>query len=207
MVISKKNKDINQVLMDPQAKPAIKKPYSIIVDKDQAIFVLPPGLNGVEYNKTEGYVSNYSGVQVYQCLYGQGILLMQRIDESGEAKEFKVVTLNEGRQVGIPAGWAMCLVNIGKTYLVVVGNISIDSKNIDFEPVVKKGGLAYFVVEKKGEISSTDVVSEIQKHKGKAYYAATFEDAAKLLKGKLTEDTLLLTIGAGDVWKLHKLIK
>lgn len=153
MIVTKKSKDIKPVLMNPRAKPTIKEPYSIILDKDQAIFVLSPGLNGLEYNKTEGYVSNYPGVQVYQCLYGQGVLLMQRIDELGEAKEFKVVTLNAGRQVGIPAGWACVLVNIGKIYLVVVGNISIDSEDIDPEPVIKKRGLAYFVVEKKGDIS------------------------------------------------------
>lgn len=153
MIITKKAKDIKPVLMDSRAKPNLKEPYSIILDKDQAIFVLFPGLNGVEYNKTEGYVSNYPGVSIYQCLYGQGVLLMQRIDELGEAKEFKVVTLSAGKQVGIPAGWACALVNIGKTYLVVVGNISIGSADIDPEPVIKKGGLAYFVVEKKGEIS------------------------------------------------------
>ncbi len=51
------------------------------------------------------------------------------------------------------------------------------------------------------------VVSEIKKHGIKADYAPTFEDAAKLLKGKLNDKTLLLTIGAGDVWKLHGLLK
>ena len=93
--------------MDPQVKPTVKDPYSIILEKDQAIFVISPGLNGVEYNKTEGYFSSYPGVRVYQCLYGQGVLLMQRNDERGEAKEFKVVTLNAGRQISVPAFWAI----------------------------------------------------------------------------------------------------
>ena len=60
--------------------------------------------------------------------------------------------------------------------------------------------------EKKGTISSKDVVKEIQKNKGTAQYAENFEDAAKLLHGKLSAKTLLLTRGAGDVWKLHKLL-
>lgn len=55
----------------------------------------------------------------------------------------------------------------------------------------------------KRTISSKDVVAELKKHKKKAYYCPTFADAAKLLKGKLNDDTLLLTIGAGDIWKLH----
>ncbi len=153
MIITKKIKDIKPVLMNPKARPRVKEPYSIISEKDQVIFVLSHGLNGAEYNKTEGYVSNYPGVQVYQCLYGQGVLLIQRNNESSEAKEFKVVTLNPGKQIGVPAGWAICLVNIGKTYLMVVGNLSIDSEYIDAAPVIEKKGLAYYVIEKKGEVS------------------------------------------------------
>lgn len=153
MIIIKRDKDIKPTLMDRKVKPVIKHPYSIILEKDQAIFVVSAGENGIEYNKTEGYVSNYPGVQLYQCLYGQGVLLMQRNDLDGESKEFKVITLNPGRQVGVPAGWAMCLVNIGKTYLVVVGNVDFGSDYIDSKPMLEKGGLAYFVVEKKGEIS------------------------------------------------------
>ena len=60
--------------------------------------------------------------------------------------------------------------------------------------------------ETAGTVSSKHLVAEIKKHKIKAEYAATFADAAKLLKGKLTKKTLLLTLGAGDVWKLHSLI-
>lgn len=153
MVIIKKYKDIKAVLMDPRARPIIKEPYSLIVEKDQVIFVISAGQNGVEYNKTEGYLSNFPGVQVYQCLYGQGVLLMQRNDTLGEAKEFKVVTLNSGRQVGIPALWAMSLVNIGKTFLVVVGNIDLNSNGIDSKPIIEKMGLVYYVVEKKGEVA------------------------------------------------------
>ncbi len=152
MIITKKSKDIKSVLMDTSARPVIREPYYLILEKDQVIFVVSPGQNGVEYNKTEGFFSNYPGVQMYQCLYGQGVLLMQRNDETGEAKEFKVVTLNPGRQVDLPAGWACVLVNIGKTYLVVIGNLDIESKAIDSEPIMKKQGLAYYVVEKKGEV-------------------------------------------------------
>lgn len=61
--------------------------------------------------------------------------------------------------------------------------------------------------EKHGTVSSRDVVAQIKSHKGKGDYAASFEDAAALLQGKLGDNTLLLTIGAGDVWKLHALLK
>lgn len=152
MVITKTYKDIKPVLMQPSVV-RVKEPYYIIKSDGQVIFVVSPGQNGVEYNKTEGFFSNYEGVQTYQCLYGQGLMLMQRNDERGEAKEFKVVTLNLGRQVVVPASWAMCLVNIGKSFLVVLGNLDIESKDLDSKPIIQKQGLAYFVIEKKGEIS------------------------------------------------------
>ncbi len=152
MVITKKDKDLKPVLMDSRVRPIIKEPYSLIIEENQVIFVISPGQNGIEYNKTEGYFSSYPGVQVYQCLYGQGVLLMQRNDELGEAKEFKVLTLNPGRQIGVPADWGMSLVNIGKTFLVVIGNLDVTSKFIDSKAIIEKSGLAYFVVEKKGEV-------------------------------------------------------
>lgn len=159
MVITKTYQDLKPVLMQlgknergSSNRSKVKEPYYVIDADKQSIFVISPGQNGVEYNKTEGFLSKFNGVHTFVCLYGQGILLMQRNDEREEAKEFKLVTLNPGRQVLVPAGWAMCLINIGKNILVVLGNIDINSKYLDSKPILNKGGLAYFVVEKKGEI-------------------------------------------------------
>lgn len=135
-----------------QGKAEIKQPYSMIVDTDQVIFVVNQGMNGIEFNKTEGYFSSYPGASVYQCLYGQGVLVMQRNDDMGEAKEFKIVTLSAGRQIGVPADFAVCLVNVGRTFLVVVGSVDIKSKYIDSKPIIERQGLAYYIVEKKGEV-------------------------------------------------------
>lgn len=151
MLITKTAKDLKPVLMEG-AKAEVKEPYSIIIGDDQVIFVLKDGMNGEEFNKTEGYINSFPGVHVYQCLYGQGVLVMQRNDHQGEAKEFKVVTLNTSRAVGVPAGWAMCLVNVGKTFLVVMANLDINSKDIDSKPIFQKKGFAYYIVEKKGEV-------------------------------------------------------
>ncbi len=152
MVITVENKDLKAVLMKG-AKSGVKTPSFIIKDNQQQIFVITPGVNGIEFNKTVGYFSHFTLMQTYQCLYGQGILVMQRNDENGEAKEFKVVSLNPGRQVLVPAGWGMCLVNTGISFLVVLRNSFLDDKYIDPKPILDKQGLAYFVVEKKGEIS------------------------------------------------------
>lgn len=151
MLIAKTYQDIKPVLMEV-GEERVKDPYYIIETEDQAIFVVTSGMNGNEFNKTEGFISKYVGVHTFQCLYGQGVLLMQRNDEMGEAKEFRIVTLNAGRQMNVPAGWAMCLVNIGKTFLVVLGNIDVNAKYISNKEVLDKKGLAYYIVEKKGEV-------------------------------------------------------
>jgi len=78
---------------------------------------------------------------------------MQRNDEAGEAKEFKVVSLSAGRVVSVPASWAMCIINTGSNFLVVLRNSAMNEKFFDTNPITKKHGLAYHVVEKKGDIA------------------------------------------------------
>lgn len=152
MIITKIFKDLKLVLMDKTVN-GIKIPYYLIKDGGQLIFVVSAGKNGSEFNKTVGYFSSFPGMQTYQCLYGQGIFIIQRNDDSGEAKEFKIVSLNPGRQAVVPAGWGMCIVNTGNSYLVVLRNSFLDDKHKDSKPILKKQGFAYYVVEKKGEIS------------------------------------------------------
>lgn len=151
MVIAKNHKNLKPVLMEPTAK-GVKIPYYLIQDREQVIFVVSPGQNGIEFNKTSGYFSNFPGMQVYLSLHGSGILLMQRNDELGEAKEFKMVTLSPFKQVTVPAGWAMCLVNTGSNFLVVSRNSVLDEKYIDLKPIIEKRGFNFYVIEKKGEI-------------------------------------------------------
>src|SRR3989344_74812 len=139
MVITKTNKDLKPVLMDPKAK-GVKEPFYIIEGQEQIIFVVSPGVNGVEFNKSIGHFYKFQGVQVYSLSFGQGVLLMQRNDELDEAKEFKFVNLNSGRQVAVPSGWATCLVNTGKNFLIVVRNSVLLPKYLNEKSVIKKHG-------------------------------------------------------------------
>lgn len=152
MVITRTGKDLKPVLMEG-VRGKIKTPYYLIQEEEQLIFVVTPGKNGSEYNKIVGYFSNFPGMQSYQCLYGQGIMVMQRNDEVGEAKEFKIVSLNPGRQIVVPAGWGMGMVNTGTSFLVIIRNSLLDEGFEDSKPLLLKQGFAYYIVEKKGEIS------------------------------------------------------
>lgn len=151
MVITIEAKNLKPVLMKG-AKSGVKNIYYLIKEGDQLIFIVSPGRNGIEFNKTVGYFSKFPSMQTYQCLYGQGIMVMQR-NEFDDAKEFKVVTLNVGRQVVVPSGWAMCLINTGNNLLVVLRNSYLDEQSIDTKAILEKKGLCYYVVEKKGEIN------------------------------------------------------
>lgn len=152
MITTVTKKEIEDILMDPKGS-GVKEAYFIIQGEEQDILVLNPGKNGQEFNKTEGYFRKDNGVGIFHCLFGQGILLMQRNDEEGEAKEFKMVTLQFGKQVVIPAGSAYAVVNIGKGFLVGLDNSLVDPKNKDFHSIKEKKGLAYYIVEKKGEVA------------------------------------------------------
>ena len=152
MVILKTYKDLKPVLMNPKSK-GLKEPYFIIKGDHQIVFILAPGLNGEEFNKTIGYFSSYPTVQNFQVALGQGIMLMQRNDELGEAKEFKFVNLHAGRQVAVPSGWGVCLINTSKSFLIVQRSDLISDKYKTMEPIVQKQGFAYYVIEKKGDIS------------------------------------------------------
>lgn len=130
----------------------LKYPYYLIKEVSQVIFVVPGGKNGVEFNKTICFFSSSMGVNVYQCLYGQGILLMQRNDEVGEAKELKVITLAQGKQVEVPAGLAICIINVGRNFLVVHGPV-VENEEPENKTIIERHGLVYYVIEKKGEIA------------------------------------------------------
>lgn len=152
MINQRTRQELKEVLMDPQT-PGVKEPYFVIREGGgESITVLSPGKNGHEFNKTYGHFHNFQGVEIYHVAYGQGVLILQRNDEMGEAKEFRVVGLKGGMSVEVPAGYGHALVNVGKTCLVTIDNSPNDSSAHNFEPVKVKHGFAYYIVDKKGEV-------------------------------------------------------
>jgi len=61
--------------------------------------------------------------------------------------------------------------------------------------------------EKASGIHSKDLVNEIKDNKSEAIYQATIANAAKYINKNIKKGSIVLTIGAGDVWKLCDLIK
>lgn len=62
--------------------------------------------------------------------------------------------------------------------------------------------------EKQGGVSSNDLVNLINKyHSGRADYISNIDEAVKYLEEKAGKYDVLITMGAGDVWKIGKKLK
>lgn len=144
---------LKEVLKDPKAG-GLKEPYYLTRNPNgQQVTILTAGKNGDEFNKTYGYIYVFPEVEIYQVAYGRGVLIFQKNDETGEAKEVRVVSLKPGVTVEVPTGWVRCLVNVGKSFLIVLDNSIVNKNAYQTEIIKAKRGLVYYVVEKKGEIS------------------------------------------------------
>lgn len=147
------HRDLAPVLMVSNGS-YVKEPYFVIEGENgENITVISSGKNGPEFNKTFGYFHNFAGVVIYHCLYGQGILIMQRNDEEGQAKEVRVIGIRPGSTVEVPAGYGHCVVNIGKNFLIVTDNAPEKPKAQNIEFLKVKKGLAYYIVDKKGNVA------------------------------------------------------
>ncbi len=58
-----------------------------------------------------------------------------------------------------------------------------------------------------GGVHSEDVMRELAKNKSKAVYTPTIPDAAKYIKRHIPKGSVIVTIGAGNVWQLCEMIK
>ncbi|MDD2823520.1 MAG: glucose-6-phosphate isomerase family protein [Candidatus Daviesbacteria bacterium] len=152
MLTAVSRQELKEVLMDGKS-PGVKEPYFVISGEGgQNITVITPGTNGTEFNKTHGHFHTFQEVEVYHVVYGQGVLLMQRNDENGEAKEVRIVGLRPGSTVEVPSGYCHTIANVGKNYLVVIDNSPSSAKSHNSDSINEKQGLVYYIVDKKGEV-------------------------------------------------------
>ncbi len=62
--------------------------------------------------------------------------------------------------------------------------------------------------ENSGKVTSSDLVDKINKYNfGKAEYVSDIDDCIELLKDKISADDLIISLGAGDVWRVTKKLK
>lgn len=153
MIDQKTYTELKPVLMDP-TEPKVKDPYLVIPNSsDGNLTVVSSGKNGSEYNKTYGLTHTYPGVVTLHCLFGHGVIMTQRYGPEGDVKEVKVHALRPGTTVEIPSSTSYSLTNTGRGLLVTIDNFQNNAKHISTEFITEHKGLAYYVVERKGEVA------------------------------------------------------
>ncbi len=159
---------MQEVLMDPNGiGPAIHY-YMIRGGKEQKnITVWEPGTISGEYIKTYGHYHVGKLDETYWIIFGTGVALLQKlaVDEKGQmiadvVEEFKAISVKQGDQVYMPAGYGHLVVNTGTTYFVTADDSPVDFEekdpvslpgHADYQLVKQMKGFAYYVVEHEGK--------------------------------------------------------
>jgi glucose-6-phosphate isomerase len=155
------------VLMDPEAQGPEVHYYMIRGGVDQKnITVWEPGTVGGEYIKTFGHYHVGKLDETYWMIYGEGVLLMQKLEEANgqmvadRVAEFKAVQVKAGDEQFIPAGYGHLVANVGPTYFVTADDSPVDFEehdpsslpgHADYKPVEQMQGFAFYVVERDGK--------------------------------------------------------
>lgn len=159
---------MQEVLMDPNGSGPSVHYYMIRGGKEQKnITVWEPGTVSGEYIKTYGHYHVGSLDETYWILFGEGIVLKQKmaVDENGQSipeviEKFEAIKVKAGDSVYMEPGVGHLVVNIGITYLVTADDSPVnfgeaDSASLpghaDYELVKKMHGFAYYVVERDGQ--------------------------------------------------------
>jgi glucose-6-phosphate isomerase len=158
---------MQKVLMNPDAAgPAIHY-YMIRGGKDQRnVTVWEPGTVGGEYIKTFGHYHIGKLDETYWFTLGEGVLLMQRLEEDADGKlnparvaEFKAVQVRGGESHFIPAGYGHLVANVGSTYFATVDDSPVDFEerdpvslpgHADYKLVELMHGFAFYIIEHDG---------------------------------------------------------
>jgi glucose-6-phosphate isomerase len=107
-----------------------------------ALTVMRPGKVGNEFHMTKGHFHEYeSAGEVYYCLKGRGLILMQtRDDETAE------IWMGPGAVAHIPPGWAHRSVNVGDEELMLLA-IYPRTAGHDYAGIEERGFLKRAVEE------------------------------------------------------------
>ncbi len=151
------------VLMHPDAPGPSVHYYMIRGGVDQKnITVWEPGTVGGEYIKTFGHYHVGDISETYWILYGEGVLLSQKLEEQNgklipdRVAEFKVRRVKAGDSQFMPAGPAHLALNVGSTYFVTADDspVNFDDSDpagwpghADYSLVEQMRGFAFYVVE------------------------------------------------------------
>jgi glucose-6-phosphate isomerase len=104
--------------------------------------VVLPGTVGREYAMTRGHLHQVAeAAEVYHCVAGHGVLIMETVDGEVRAEEMRPDTI-----VYVPGHWIHRSVNVGTTPLITVFTYDAAAGQ-DYGIIERSGGLAKLVTE------------------------------------------------------------
>jgi len=121
-----------------------------------SIIVLPPGLLGIEYNKTHIFSPDQDQNDIsviIDIVYGKGSILIQRIKEKGEYDfdtEVDFVAsskINKCDRVIIPQNYMYTFIN-ASNYPLIIARLYEDDGKIDYRSMRKEHGMSYYFIRK-----------------------------------------------------------
>lgn len=129
--------------------PKVYEFYNVVIPEEDGHLqhctsIVYPGRVGIEYFMTKGHFHAVAGTaEIYVCLAGRGLLLMQTEDG-----EFEVLEMYPGSISYIPPYWAHRTVNTGHEPLVFFGVYRGDAGHN--YGAIEKRGFCKLVIEKDG---------------------------------------------------------
>lgn len=121
---------------------------------------IAPGKIGEEFTKTFGhYHASESPVEIYKVLAGEGVLQLQKkhLENNqhvpNKVDEVYLVRGKAGDEIHIPEDFGHSWSNVGKLPLIQFDNWRSGHTPSDYEPIEKMHGMAYYLIEKDGEVT------------------------------------------------------
>ncbi|MBI4049327.1 MAG: hypothetical protein HY395_00720 [Candidatus Doudnabacteria bacterium] len=167
LTFARKFSEMAPVLMDPNILAPVQETYFVYrgihlpqhqqtVKDNNLIYditIIPPLMLGREFNKTVGHyhaakpgTNNIAHPEVYEILHGEGLVMLQKMDENFEkVMNTLVVKAKVGEKIIYPPNYGHIMINIGSDVLVVADWQSVHTKSL-YEPVASRHGLAYYAV-------------------------------------------------------------
>lgn len=125
--------------------------YYMLGEPGENITILLPQMLDQEFPKTYGHYHLKQSAELYQVIYGEGLVLLQRKNSQGELTEVSLVTALKGETVKIPGDCGHALINIGHSPLITIDNYDPQKEIHDYDSVTAKHGLGYYIVKSENE--------------------------------------------------------
>lgn len=104
--------------------------------------IVQPGKAGDEFYMTRGHIHRiHERAEMYFCLAGHGVMLLETLDGETEALEMRA-----GEMVYVPGGWIHRSVNVGAETLVTLFCYAADAGQ-DHTIIARSNGMAKLVVD------------------------------------------------------------